>query len=138
MAVANPHAAALAAVLLALAVPVAAQTPQIRPGLWEITISGAPRKQTTCFTPEMVKDVKSLAQRGQQTSDCKSSNAKTAGNTHTVEISCTKPNKYDAKVTTTINGPDNFTVTQDYTAGPAGKAQQGKLTMSYRRLGECK
>jgi len=134
----RPHAAALAAVLLALAAPVSAQTPQIRPGLWEITISGMPQKQTTCFTPEMVKDVKSLAQRGQQSGDCKSSNPKTAGNTHTVDISCTKPNKYDAKVTTTINGPDNFTVTQDYAVEAAGKAQQGKMTMSYRRLGDCK
>ncbi|HLB14739.1 MAG TPA: DUF3617 family protein [Burkholderiales bacterium] len=131
-------AAALAAVLLAFAAPVSAQTPQIRPGLWEIAMSGMPHKQTTCFTPEMVKDVKSLAQRGQQSGDCKSTNPKTAGNTHTVDISCTKPNKYDAKVTTTISGPDNFTVTQDYTVEAGGKAQQGKMTISYRRLGECK
>lgn len=138
MSFSKPHAAALAVTLLAIAAPVSAQTPQIRPGLWEITISGAPRKQTTCFTPEMVKDVKNLAQRGQQAGDCKSSNPKTAGNTHTVDISCTKPNKYDAKVTTTINGPDNFTVTQDYAVEAGGKAQQGKMTMSYRRLGDCK
>jgi hypothetical protein len=134
----NLHAAPLAILLAALAAPASAQTPQIRPGLWEIAISGLPKKQTTCFTPAMVTDVQNLAQRGQQASDCKSSNARTTGNTHTVEISCTKPNRYDAKVTTTVNGPDNFTVTQDYTAGPAGKAQQGRLTMSYRRLGDCK
>jgi hypothetical protein len=138
MAGSKAHAASLAVVLLALAAPVGAQGPQIRPGLWEITISGMPRKQTTCFTPEMVKDVKNLAQRGQQAGDCKSSNARTAGNTHTVDISCTKPSKYDAKVTTTVNGPDNFLVTQDYTVESAGKAQKGRLTIAYRRLGDCK
>jgi hypothetical protein len=138
MAVSKPYAVVLAVVLLALGAPASGQTPQIRPGLWEITISGAPRKQTTCFTPEMVRDVKSLAQRGQRTGDCKSSNARTAGNTQTVDISCTKPNKYNARVTTTINGPDNFVMTQNYTVEAGGKAQQGNLTMSYRRLGDCK
>ncbi len=134
----RPHAAALAAALLAVAVPASAQSPQIRPGLWEIAFSGMARKQTICFTPEMVKDVTNLAQRGQQKGDCKASNPKTAGNTHTVDISCTKPNKYRAKVTTTINAPDNFTVTQDYAIEAGGKAQQGRIVISYRRLGECK
>jgi len=124
--------------LLALAAPVSAQTPQIRPGLWEITISGLPQKQTTCFTPEMVKDVKNLSQQQTPDSDCKSSGESVSGNTRTFNVSCTKPNKYDAKVTTTINGPDNFTVVQDYAVEAGGKAQQGKLTLSYRRLGDCK
>jgi hypothetical protein len=139
MASSKPHAAALAAVLLAIAAPASAQSPQIRPGLWEITISGMPQKQTTCFTPEMVKDVKSLAQRGQQSGDCKSSNPKTAGNTHTVDISCTKPNKYDAKISVTVNGPDNFTMTQNYTMdrGGKGQSQSGTMSIAYRRVGEC-
>jgi hypothetical protein len=134
----RPQAAAFAAALLSLSVPVSAQSPQIRPGLWEISFSGMPQKQTTCFTPEMVKDVNNLAQQGQQKGDCKAANSRAAGNTHTVDISCTKPNKYEAKVTTTINGPDNFTVTQDYAVEAGGKAQKGTMMISYRRLGECK
>jgi hypothetical protein len=132
------HAAAVAAALFGVAATAAAQTPQIRPGLWEFAMSGMGHKQTMCFTPEMVKDVKSIAERGQQGSDCKSSNARTSGNTHTVDIACTKPNKYNAKVTTTITDSDNFTVTQDYAVEAGGQAQKGTLTLSYRRVGECK
>lgn len=132
------QAATLAAILLAFAAAASAESPQIRPGLWEITFAGMPQKQTTCFTPEMVKDVKQLAQQGPQKGDCKASNARSAGNTHTVDISCTTPNKYDAKVTTTVNGPDNFTVTQEYAVEAGGKAQRGTISMSYRRLGDCK
>lgn len=115
-----------------------AQQPQIRPGLWELTMSGMPQKQTVCFTPEMVKDAKSLAQRGQQSGDCKSSNEKVTGKTRTFNVSCTKPNKYDATISLTVNGPDHFTMVQDYAVDAGGKSQKGKLTMSYRRLGECK
>jgi len=128
----------MAAMLAGTCIPAMAQQPQIRPGLWEIAISGMPQKQTVCFTPDMVKDAKSLAQRGQETGDCKSSNEKVTGNTRTFNVSCTKPNKYDAAVSLTVNGPDNFTMVQDYAVDAGGKSQKGKLTMSYRRLGECK
>ena len=128
----------LAAVLIAAAPALAQQGPQIRPGLWEMTMTGLPQKQTVCFTPDMVKDMKSLSQRKTPDSDCKSSGEAVSGNTRTFNVSCTKPNKYDAKISITVNGTDNFTMKQDYSVAQGGKAQSGTMTMNYRRLGDCK
>jgi hypothetical protein len=126
----------LLAAAFAAAPAYAQQTPQIRPGLWEMTFTGMPQKQTVCFTPEMVKDMKSLS-RQTPDSDCKSSGESVAGNTRTFNVSCTKPNKYNAKISVTVNGPDNFTMTQNYTMDRGGKAQSGTMSIAYRRLGEC-
>jgi len=128
----------IVAATLVLAAPAFAQTgPQIRPGLWEMTLSGMPQKQTVCFTPEMVKDMKSLSQQKTPDSDCKSSAEAVSGNTRTFNVSCTKPNKYDAKISIAMNGPDNFTMTQNYTVDHGGKAQSGTMSIAYRRMGEC-
>lgn len=130
------HRLVLAAAFLA--VPAFAQQgPQIRPGLWEMTLSGMPQKQTICFTPDMVKDVTKLSQQKTPDSDCKSSGESASGNTRTFNVSCTKPNKYDAKISLTTNSPDNFTMTQNYSVAQGGKAQSGTMTMTYRRLGDC-
>jgi hypothetical protein len=126
----------LLAAAFAAAPAYAQQAPQIRPGLWEMTFTGMPQKQTVCFTPEMVKDMKSLS-RQTPDSDCKSSGESVAGNTRTFNVSCTKPNKYHAKISVTVNGPDNFTMTQNYTMDRGGKAQSGTMSIAYRRLGEC-
>jgi hypothetical protein len=126
----------LLAAAFAAAPAYAQQAPQIRPGLWEMTFTGMPQKQTVCFTPEMVKDMKSLS-RQTPDSDCKSSGESVAGNTRTFNVSCTKPNKYHAKISVTVSGPDNFTMTQDYTVTHAGKAQSGTMSIAYRRLGDC-
>jgi hypothetical protein len=126
----------LAAVVI-LAAPAFAQTgPQIRPGLWEMTLTGMPQKQTVCFTPDMVKDMKSLSQQTPD-SDCKSSSEQVSGNTRTFNVSCTRPNRYDAKVSLTVNGPDSFTMSQNYSVTRAGKAQSGTMSIAYRRLGDC-
>jgi hypothetical protein len=128
--------AALAfALLIGIAAPAAGQPLELRPGLWEITMAGMPQKITQCFTAETLKDVKNLTQKGATDNDCKSSNESVSGNTRTFNVSCTKPNKYDAKVSFTVNGPDNFTMRQNYNVTHAGKAQQGTMTMSYKRVG---
>ena len=125
------------AAVLALAAPAFAQVgPQIRPGLWEMTLSGMTQKQTICFTPEMVKDMKNLPQQGTD-NDCKSSGESVSGNTRAFNVSCTRPNKYDAKISITASGPDAFTMTQKYNVSQGGKAQSGTMTVAYRRLGEC-
>ena len=132
------HRLVFAAGVLMLAAPAFAQPgPEIRPGLWEMTLSGMPQKQTICFTPEMVRDMKSLSQQKTPDSDCKSSGESVAGNTRTFNVSCTRPNKYDAKISLTVNGPDNFTMTQNYSVAQGGKAQSGTMTIAYRRVGEC-
>jgi hypothetical protein len=126
------------AAVLTLAPPAFAQGgPEIRPGLWEMTLTGMAQKQTVCFTPEMVRDIKSLSQQKTPDSDCKSSGESMRGNTRTFNVSCTRPNKFDAKISVTVNGPDNFTMTQNYTMDRGGKGQSGVMTVAYRRVGEC-
>ena len=116
----------------------AAAQAQIRPGLWEVSMTGVPNKQTMCITPAMAGDMKNMAQQRQPNSDCKASNESSSGNTRSVNVSCTKPARYDAKITQTINGPDNFSMTQDYSMEMNGRAQKGSMSMSYRRVGDCK
>jgi hypothetical protein len=122
--------------------PLAAQTPEIRPGLWEFTIAGARAgkgmTQQLCFTPQMVKDMKNVAAKGDPSGDCKTSNEKVAGKSRSFDLACTKPSLYSARVTITVDGPDNFTMAQDYTMEQGGKKQQGNMSFSYRRIGECK
>jgi hypothetical protein len=129
----------LLAAAFAAAPAYAQQGPQIRPGLWEMTLTGMKQTQKICFTPEMVKDMKSLSQQRTPDSDCKSSGEAVSGNTRTFNVSCTKPNKYDAKISLTVNGPDNFTMTQNYTMerGGKGQSQSGTMSVAYRRLGDC-
>lgn len=131
--------AALAALCLAL--PALAQTPDIRPGLWEFTMSapGAQGfRQKVCFTPAMVQDMKALAAKGDPQSDCRASNEKVSGKSRSFDVSCTRPRKYEARVTVTVDSPESFSMSQEYTADAGGKKEKGSMTMAYRRLGECK
>ena len=70
-------------------------------------------------------------------SDCKSTNESKSSNTRTFNIACTKPNKYDAKVTFTTHSADHFTMTQDFTTERQGKSHAGSMAMTYKRVGEC-
>ena len=131
----------LAFALVLAAAPLAAQSPEIRPGLWEFTIVRAQAakgvSQQICFTPQMVKDMKSVAAKGDPAGDCRTSNEKVAGKTRSFDVSCTKPGPYSARVTITVDGPDNFTMAQNFTLERKGKKEQGTLSFSYRRIGEC-
>lgn len=124
-----------------LAAPALAQQPDIRPGLWEFTISqgqGKAMTQQMCFTPQMAKDVKNLATKGEAQGDCKATNEKTSGKTRTFDVACTKPTVYQARISVTMESADSFTMTQDFTAEFNGKKQQGSMKFAYRRIGECK
>ena len=131
--------AAVAAALTLAGGPAAAQQPEIRPGLWEFTLSGATQiKQNICITPALAKDMKQMASKGDPNSDCKVSNEKLSGATRTMDIACTRPAVYKAHVAITIDGPDKFSMTQEYAMERAGKSASGKMVMTYRRVGECK
>ena len=133
-----PGAFASACLLpIGLVLPAAGQTPQLRPGLWEITMAGVPQKTTQCLSAEKLKDTRNFAQKSATVNDCNVSGESVSGNTRTFNVSCTKPNKYNSQVSVTVNGPDNFTMTQNYTVTYAGDSQQGTITMLYRRMGEC-
>jgi hypothetical protein len=130
--------------ILAIALAAAAaqaQGPEIRPGLWEFSLAGSGGKgmtQQVCFSPQMVQDMKGLAARGDPSSDCKASNEKVAGATRSFDVACTRPSAYNARVSITVEGPDRFTMRQDFTVEQGGQKQQGSLSFSYRRVGECR
>ena len=130
--------AAAAAAVVGAGVPAAAQSVEIRPGLWEFTLSAAKgMSQKICFTPAMVKDLKGVAAKPDPASDCKTSNEKVSGTTRTFHVACTKPTKYDADIGLTVHGPDHFSMTQDFVTEHAGKSQAGKMSFVYRRVGDC-
>jgi hypothetical protein len=132
------HRLLLITAAVGTAAPAAAQAPEIRPGLWEFTFSAAKgMTQKICFTPAMVKDMKSVAARGDPSSDCKTSNEKSSGVTRTFHISCTKPAKYEADIGMTVHGPDHFSMTQDFVTEHGGKRNAGKMSFVYRRVGDC-
>jgi hypothetical protein len=85
----------------------------------------------------MVKDMKSVAAKGDPAGDCKTSNEKVAGKTRSFDLACTKPSPYRARVTISVDGPDTFTMAQEYTLERKGKKEQGTMSFSYRRIGEC-
>lgn len=114
------------------------EAPPIRPGLWEFSMVGAANnKQNVCLTPTMVKDIQSPSQRGKEGSDCKISDQSKSGATQKYKITCTKPQKYEAMVTTTITSPDNFSVQRDHSMEQDGHIQKGSLKINYKRLGDC-
>ncbi len=118
---------------------VSAQQPDIRPGLWEFSMTGMGNiKQNVCLTPAMVKDMKQMAARGDANSDCKAANEKVSGASRSFDVSCTKPAMYQAHVVVTVEGPDRFTMAQDFTTEHGGKKRSGKMAIAYRRIGECK
>lgn len=131
-----------AAALAACAALAQAGAPEIRPGLWEFSLGGPAGgkgvTQQVCFTPQMVNDMKGLAAKGDPASDCKVSNEKVAGRTRTFDVACTRPQSYSARVSITVEGPDRFTMAQDFTVEQGGRKQQGQLSFSYRRIGECR
>ncbi len=134
----RPTPRVLGLAVLVAAAPAAAQAPEIRPGLWEFTISAAKgMSQKICFTPAMVKDLKGVAAKGDPSSDCRTSNEKVAGATRTFHVSCTRPAKYEADIALTVHGPDHFSMTQEFVADRAGKPQAGKTGFVYRRVGDC-
>ena len=133
-----PKRSTLIAAVLLLAYTAASSAQDVKPGLYEITISGLPQKQSMCITPEMAKDMKNLQQKPDPKSDCKTTGDTGAGDTRSFQVKCTKPMKYEAQVSIAKQGADGFTMKQDYTMDHAGKPQKGSMTMTYKRVGDCK
>lgn len=127
---------AVCAALFAGAAAAAPDAPPIRPGLWEFSMVGMPHKQSICLKPDMVKDIKALAQNNQG-GDCKTSEQKSSGNQQSFKVSCTTPHKVESQVTMTIMNADHFSVQQDYTLNRDGRNQSGSLKIDYKRLKDC-
>lgn len=128
---------ALGFVCVLFALPVWAEAPPIRPGMWEFSMVGLPHKQQLCIKPDMVKDIEKLTQQNDPNSDCKTSDQSAKGSVQSFKVSCTKPHKYQATVTMNLMSPDNFSVQNDYSIEQAGRTQKGTLKINYKRLGDC-
>ena len=134
----RPMCAALLAAAWLACPAVARSQVDVRPGLWEVSITGiGERKQTICLTPEMVRDMRNLTQRQDPASDCRPSQEKVSGNTRSFVVSCTRPVRYQANITVTVSGADRFAMQQDFTTEINGRSQSGSLFMHYARIGEC-
>ncbi|HWQ37614.1 MAG TPA: DUF3617 family protein [Burkholderiales bacterium] len=132
-------AATLSASLALLNDRAAGQGLQVRPGLWEVSISGmGERTQSICLTPEMVRDLRNLSRRSDPASDCRPSKERVSGNSHSFEVSCTRPVRYNARIRITVSGTDRFVMSQDFTTEIEGRARSGSMTMSYHRIGDCR
>jgi len=131
---------AMVAAALTLAGAETANMPELRPGLWEFTLSGQGdgAKRRLCLTPEMAKDLKTLAATSDPASDCKVSNEHVTGKTRTFDLACTRPRKYRATIAITVHGPDYFVTVQDYVAWPNGRETHGRVSVTYRRVGACR
>jgi len=117
----------------------AAAQMDVRPGLWEVSVSGmGDRRQEICLTPAMVRDMRKLTQREDPSSDCRPSKEKVSGNTRSFDVSCTRPVRYQAHIALTVSGPDRFVIKQDFKTEINGRTQSGSLSMTYARVGECK
>jgi hypothetical protein len=71
---------------------------------------------------------------GELSGDYKSSDAKSAGNLHSLNCSCTKPSKYEAKSPRNVHDADNFTMTQDYSVDAGGKARRNHVVSARGRM----
>jgi hypothetical protein len=114
-----------------------AEGTDIKPGEWEVTMQGAPHGVKLCITPDVAKDLKTLA-KAPPNSDCKTTDATTSGSTRTFSMKCTKPNKYESTMALTVDGPESFSMKNDYSGTFDGKEKKGMMTMAYKRTGECK
>ncbi|HKO87322.1 MAG TPA: DUF3617 family protein [Burkholderiales bacterium] len=119
------------------ATPAWADAPPIRPGLWEFAMVGMAHKQNVCIKPEMAKDIQQLAQKSDPGGDCKTFDQSKKGNVQSFKVSCTKPQKYEATVTTNLMSADNFSLQHDYNMERDGRAQKGSMKINYKRLGDC-
>jgi hypothetical protein len=132
----NRVVVALSASLLATAA--FAKAPEMRPGLWEFTMSGIPMKQTVCITPEMANDVTKLGKDDSMPNDCKHTAPKVSGKSTNFDISCTKPLKMKTRMTLTSHSSDSFTMAQDFDMEIDGQRQKGSMNIDYKRVGDCK
>ena len=131
--------AAVVTILTLCSAAAFAQGAQMRPGLWEISMTGMPTKQNLCITPDMAKDVTKLGKdQRMPESDCKTSTPQVSGNSTSFSISCTKPSKFNSHMTLTSNGPDSFSMMQKYDMDVGGQRHQGSMTTTYKRIGDCK
>lgn len=137
---------------LFLAVASAAQAaagPNMKPGLWEVTVKmempGMPHTmppQTTqrCITPKDVEDPRKMGPAGDPrtgSDKCEMTNYRMQGNTANWEMACKGQGEMKGTGSMTYEG-DRYSGVNRMTMNQGGKPMQMTMTYSGRYLGECK
>lgn len=142
-------AALVAATCLAAAPALyAAAAPNMKPGLWEVTVKmdmpGMPQgmqAQTTqrCVTPKDLEDPRSVGPGAdpRTSGKCEVSNYRLQGNTATWEMACKGPEQMKGTGSMTYEG-DRYSGVNRMTMNQGGQVMNMTMNYSGRYLGDCK
>ena len=129
----------------------AAAGPNMKPGLWEVTVKMEmlgmpqgmpPRTSQRCITPKDTEDPSKVGpgdagRPGKGASDCTMSNYRMQGNTASWEMTCKGPEQMKGTGSITYEG-DRYSGVNRMSMNQGGKPTQMTMTYSGRRLGDCK
>jgi hypothetical protein len=137
-------ASLLAAVALAQNVHAAA--PNMREGMWEITMKMdmagmpggmPPQVMKQCMTKKDIEDPQRFARGGPGADRCQVSNYRLRGNTASWDMACKGPEEMTGNGTITFSG-DSYTGTNRMTVKSGGQTHNMTMQYSGKRLGDCK
>ena len=136
---------AVAAVVLGVALPLVAQEVR-RDGNWEVKVEMSmpnmpnmpPMTMNQCITKEDAADPQKMVPpsgRGNQASDCKMSDYKTAGNTVTFTVTC--PSQNSSMSGEFVYGADRYDGTMKMDLARGGQTMTMNMKYTGKRLGDC-
>jgi len=139
------HILMLAAALICA--PASAATPNMKDGLWEITMKMdmpgmpagmKPQVMQQCITKKDLEDPRRTTPGNDPNSNrCQVTDHKVQGNTATWNMACKGEGAMTGSGTVTYSG-DSYTGTTKMTMNYGGQAQNVTMHYSGRRIGECR
>ena len=137
-------ASMLAATALSHAAHAAA--PNMREGMWEITMKMEmagmpggmpPQVIKQCMTKKDVENPQKFAQGGPGAERCQVSNYRLTGNTASWDMACKGPEEMTGSGTITFSG-DSYTSTTRMAMKSGGQTQNMTMHSAAKRVGDCK
>jgi hypothetical protein len=137
-------ASILAAAVLSQGAQAAA--PNMREGMWEITMKMEmagmpggmpPQVVKQCFTKKDTENPQKFAQSGPGSERCQISNYQLKGNTASWDMACKGPEEMTGSGTITFSG-DSYTGTNRMSMKSGGQGQNMTMQYSGKRVGDCK
>ena len=137
---------ACGALLLGVAAAAFAAQPNIKEGLWEITMtmemagmpSGRPPQTVQhCVTPKDAQDPAAMSRSMDKDSQCVMSDYKLQGNTASWKMTCKGERAMTGTVTATYSG-NSYTMTTKMAMVQSGQTMNMTTTQTGKYLGPCK
>lgn len=129
------------------AVAAAAQQPNIKDGLWEVTttmdMSGAPggarppQTMQHCVTPQDVKDPAGMSRGMDKSGQCQVTDHKVSGNTASWKLTCKGEGAMSGTGTATYGGT-TYSMTSKTTMTHGGQTMTMTVNQTGKYLGPCK